>query len=151
MKKILFFGLFLALFCSQLVFSQSDTVLVPMSDLLRLQALLKSSMQQQESAMQQSSELQKIINASETELKGLKLDLTLLRSELKDWKNISEAQASEINRLFPILEEQDRISKRQAELLGLTLASNKRMKITLAIGIPAAVVAGGVITWAFLH
>ena len=85
------------------------------------------------------------MNSSGQELSGLRLDLTLLRSELRDWKNIPEAQASEINRLLPQLAEQDKISMRQAELLGVTLKSNKWLKMTLCIAVPVAAAAGLII------
>jgi len=125
----------------------SGTVSVEVSDLLRLQTLLQTMSEQYESATAQSSELQKIINASEKELSALNLNLDRLWHEVQDWTSISEAQASELNRLLPLLAEQDKISKRQAELLGVTLAQNRRMKITLWVGIPAAVLTGSIITW----
>ena len=139
MKKLnVFLLLFLPVFCVSLRAQQPDTIPVAVSDLQRLQDLLRNTMRQNENVIQRSAELQRIINASEQELNGLNVNLTQLRNELRDWRNISEAQGLEINRLLPLLAEQDRISKRQAELLGATLAGSKRLKITLCIGIPAA-------------
>lgn len=140
--------LLLFAFLSPLPAESPDTVLVEVVDLLKLQDLLRNTMQQQEIAMQRSSELQKITNASGTELSGLRLDFGKLKQELADLRSISEAQRLEINRLLPLLENQDKISQRQSVLLGATLIKNKRLKVTLMVAIPVAAGAGIIAGWA---